>query len=309
MYPTLISTSLRQTASTPTPAISVNPIGSSGVGGKPKKVRKLFSAEEDQLLTRIMYEQPFTTWIAVAAQIPGRSARQCRDRWANYLSPENKNGPWSVEEDKLLAKKFQEIGPQWTVIAKFFDGRSENNVKNRWYTHLKNRVGNLTAGSQQKSGQQTTIQKIKNSSKDDNIFMNVKFKKNMIEKPITPSAPPMRNPMLNKNLFVEQCNHAQQIPNEPPIMNNMSNLNNINPKFEDQQQIFQNTALPGNANNIPTNPGKKNAHTLLPPISSLDMDIPKQLNAQSINAIPPQMQSMKLRCASAQPFANYNRFT
>ena len=64
-----------------------------------------------------------------------------------------------------------------------------------------------------------------------------------------------------------------------------------------------------NANNIPTNPGKKNAHTLLPPLSSLDMDSPKQLNAQSINAIPPQMQSMKLRCASAQPFANYNRFT
>lgn len=106
---------------------------------KPKKIRKLFSAEEDALLSHIMFEQTFTTWIAVAAQIPGRSARQCRDRWANYLSPENKNGPWTPEEDEQLAEKYAELGPQWTTIAKFFDGRSENNVKNRWYTHLKNK--------------------------------------------------------------------------------------------------------------------------------------------------------------------------
>ena len=102
-----------------------------------KKIRKLFTPEEDALLRRIMFEQTFTTWIAVAAQIPGRSARQCRDRWANYLSPENKNGPWTQDEDRLLTEKFLELGPQWTSIAKFFDGRSENNVKNRWYTHLR----------------------------------------------------------------------------------------------------------------------------------------------------------------------------
>ena len=104
---------------------------------RPKKIRKLFSPEEDALLSRIMFEQPFTTWMAVAAQMSGRSARQCRDRWANYLSPENKNGPWTLEEDKLLMEKVREFGSQWTTIARFFDGRSENNVKNRWYTHLK----------------------------------------------------------------------------------------------------------------------------------------------------------------------------
>lgn len=107
-----------------------------------KKIRKLFSAEEDAQLSRIMFEQQFTTWIAVAAQIPGRTARQCRDRWANYLSPNNKNGPWMAAEDKMLIEKYKEFGPQWTTIAKFFDGRSENNVKNRWYTHLRNKFGN-----------------------------------------------------------------------------------------------------------------------------------------------------------------------
>ena len=104
-----------------------------------KKARKLFSPEEDATLTRIMFENPFTSWINVAAQMPGRTARQCRDRWSNYLSPENKNLPWTAEEDALLIEKFRTMGPQWTNIAKCFDGRSENNVKNRWYTHLRHR--------------------------------------------------------------------------------------------------------------------------------------------------------------------------
>ena len=106
---------------------------------KVKKARKLFSAQEDAILTDIMFHEPFQTWIHVAEKLPGRTARQCRDRWVNYLSPSNKNGPWSPEEDQLLAEKYIEHGPQWTTIAKFFDGRSENNVKNRWYTYVKQR--------------------------------------------------------------------------------------------------------------------------------------------------------------------------
>jgi hypothetical protein len=37
----------------------------------------------------------------------------------------------------LLMAKVTEFGPRWVTIAKFFDGRSENNVKNRWYTYVK----------------------------------------------------------------------------------------------------------------------------------------------------------------------------
>jgi hypothetical protein len=102
--------------------------------------RRLFTAEEDELLCRIMTEQPFSTWVAVASQLTGRSARQCRDRWANYLCPENKNAPWTDGEDRLLMAKYHELGPRWTTISKSFDGRSENNVKNRWYTYVRRRM-------------------------------------------------------------------------------------------------------------------------------------------------------------------------
>jgi hypothetical protein len=32
------------------------------------------------------------------------------------------------------------------MISKLFDGRSENNVKNRWYTHLQGRVSSVDVG-------------------------------------------------------------------------------------------------------------------------------------------------------------------
>jgi hypothetical protein len=102
-----------------------------------KSTRKLFTPEEDALLARVMSHCPFASWVDVARHIPGRSARQCRDRWSNYLCPANKNGPWLRSEDLLLIQKVAEIGSRWTQIARFFDGRSENNVKNRWYTHVK----------------------------------------------------------------------------------------------------------------------------------------------------------------------------
>jgi hypothetical protein len=105
--------------------------------GRPEVQRRFFTADEDALLCRVVREARFTTWIDIASQLPGRSGRQCRDRWANYLCPGNKNDAWTAAEDDLLMQKFNEMGSRWSVISKFFDGRSENNVKNRWYTHLR----------------------------------------------------------------------------------------------------------------------------------------------------------------------------
>lgn len=101
-----------------------------------RKQRHLFTAEEDLMLQQLMCHS-FSSWVAVAAQMPGRTARQCRDRWVNYLNPENKNGTWTEREDQRLVELVRQLGPQWSAISKKFDGRSENNVKNRWYTHLR----------------------------------------------------------------------------------------------------------------------------------------------------------------------------
>jgi hypothetical protein len=87
---------------------------------------------EDVLLSQAVEEFGVTDWHRIAAAVPGRNPRQCRDRWLNYLSPDVGNGPWTSEDDQLLMRRYEEFGPAWRHIATFFDHRTEINVKNRW---------------------------------------------------------------------------------------------------------------------------------------------------------------------------------
>ena len=87
---------------------------------------------EDQRLKEIIMTCGTKNWAHIASQIPNRNSRQCQERWEYYLSPNLNNSPWSEDEDRLLEEKFAEFGSKWTVIAKFFNGRTNTNVKNRY---------------------------------------------------------------------------------------------------------------------------------------------------------------------------------
>lgn len=105
--------------------------------------RKKFTPDEDQILLNLINQNGAHTWDLIAKYMPGRSGRQCRDRYKNYLMEDLENGPWTFEEDELLIKKYQELGSRWSLIAKYFKGRSTNNLKNRWYTYHKKKDTNL----------------------------------------------------------------------------------------------------------------------------------------------------------------------
>lgn len=110
------------------------------LGHGQRRARKVFTSDEDAKLIEIMRLQQFTSWEKVAKDLPDRTARQCRDRWLNYLSPNIRKDPWLWAEDKLLVEKINEMGTHWSNIAKYFVGRSDNHLKNRWYSYLRNRV-------------------------------------------------------------------------------------------------------------------------------------------------------------------------
>jgi hypothetical protein len=88
------------------------------------------------MLKRILEQDPNLSWNEVAEMMPGRTARQVRERYKNYLSPHLNNGTWSETEDELLRQKFAEFGPRWSILKKFFSNRSDVNIKNRWATLL-----------------------------------------------------------------------------------------------------------------------------------------------------------------------------
>jgi myb proto-oncogene protein len=105
---------------------------------RPKRVisRRPFQPEEDVRLIQILTTKPFFSWESVAQQFTDRTARQCRERWLNYLCPTVRTGPWTDDEDQLLIALLNEHGRSWSVIRGLFNGRSENDIKNRWYSHL-----------------------------------------------------------------------------------------------------------------------------------------------------------------------------
>jgi myb proto-oncogene protein len=72
--------------------------------------------------------------------IKDRSGKKCRERWINHLKPEVIKSPWSPEEMKILFRCQAFYGNQWTEIAKFLPGRTDNSVKNYFYMTLRKRL-------------------------------------------------------------------------------------------------------------------------------------------------------------------------
>ncbi|XP_076921581.1 transcription factor MYB8-like [Bidens hawaiensis] len=69
-----------------------------------------------------------------------RSGKSCRLRWMNYLRPNLKHGNFTEEEDNVIVGLHNKIGNKWSTIATKLPGRSDNEIKNRWNTHLKKRA-------------------------------------------------------------------------------------------------------------------------------------------------------------------------
>jgi hypothetical protein len=100
------------------------------LGGRYVKVK--FTPEEDALLSELVEEHGPKDWNAISSIMQTRNARQCRERYKNYLDPNLRSDAWTFDEDALLEEKYGEFGAKWNKIAKFFTNRSDNAIRNRW---------------------------------------------------------------------------------------------------------------------------------------------------------------------------------
>ena len=98
-------------------------------------LRKRFTPEEDALIKKLVSHGGLS-WDDIARQLIGRTGRQCRDRYNNYLNKVVIQKEWTESEDEIIIQKYKEIGSRWTQIASFLPGRNGNNVKNRWYKYI-----------------------------------------------------------------------------------------------------------------------------------------------------------------------------
>ncbi|KAE8709917.1 MYB330 protein [Hibiscus syriacus] len=69
-----------------------------------------------------------------------RCGKSCRLRWMNYLRPDLKRGNFSEDEDQLIIKLHSLLGNKWSLIAGRLPGRTDNEIKNYWNTHIKRKL-------------------------------------------------------------------------------------------------------------------------------------------------------------------------
>jgi hypothetical protein len=100
---------------------------------KPGIKKGKWEEEEDELLRTIINEssEAAIAWEEVSQRFPGRTSKQCRERWNNHIKPEINKAPFTVEDDERLKESFQRHGPCWSKIARDMNDRSENMVRRR----------------------------------------------------------------------------------------------------------------------------------------------------------------------------------
>ncbi|KAF3331527.1 protein ODORANT1-like protein [Carex littledalei] len=103
-----------------------------------------WSPDEDKRLLDFLLNNPLCCWRLVP-KLAGllRCGKSCRLRWLNYLRPDLKRGLLCESEEKLVIDLHAQFGNRWSKIAAQLPGRTDNEIKNLWNTHIKKKLAKM----------------------------------------------------------------------------------------------------------------------------------------------------------------------
>ena len=96
-----------------------------------------WTEEEDSILMDWIQSHGPNKWTECSKNIRGRCGKQCRERWVNILNPGVKKGNWTEEEQKLIFENLKRFFTSWSLMAKELEGRTENSIKNYFYSSVR----------------------------------------------------------------------------------------------------------------------------------------------------------------------------
>ncbi|KAL6135333.1 hypothetical protein ACLB2K_067561 [Fragaria x ananassa] len=100
-----------------------------------------WTSEEDVILVNYIQEHGPGNWRNLPKNAGlQRCGKSCRLRWTNYLRPDIKRGRFSFEEEETIIQLHSILGNKWSAIAARLPGRTDNEIKNYWNTHIRKRL-------------------------------------------------------------------------------------------------------------------------------------------------------------------------
>lgn len=178
---------------------------------QPGLIKGPWVIEEDRRLIEWVKKEGPTKWSQCAEYISGRSGKQCRERWYNTLNPNVKKGNWTPEEDYHIFQLYSTYGSQWSKIAAYFKGRTENSIKNRFYSTLR-RIA--TEKKKEKAKLDNNLDSNPNTKLNELLTflpfamneMNIKFlKSSSSEKGLSEAGS-----MVNRTQNIQEKGHSQE---------------------------------------------------------------------------------------------------
>ncbi|CAN8259477.1 unnamed protein product [Cochlearia groenlandica] len=100
-----------------------------------------WTVEEDEILVSFIKKEGEGRWRSLPKRAGLlRCGKSCRLRWMNYLRPSVKRGGITSGEEDLILRLHRLLGNRWSLIAGRIPGRTDNEIKNYWNTHLRKKL-------------------------------------------------------------------------------------------------------------------------------------------------------------------------
>ncbi|KAJ8761684.1 hypothetical protein K2173_004460 [Erythroxylum novogranatense] len=210
-----------------------------------------WSPEEDSMLIAYIRKYGIWNWTEMpkAAGL-SRTGKSCRLRWVNYLKPGIRRGNFTREEVETIIQMHQTLGNRWSTIASKLPGRTDNEIKNFWHTHLSKRLKNTTVVPMK-------LQGMTNSTIEGQVVNSLK--ENGDSLPYTPTTSnwedfqeiPM-SPLLYSADLSSSPHSFREIHDQTQITNDVTNLSELFGDIEGLNPAQSSTEGSGNLEDLKT---------------------------------------------------------
>ncbi|RTE68161.1 hypothetical protein BHE90_017462 [Fusarium euwallaceae] len=107
--------------------------------------RYFWSDQEDNRLRKLVQACNAPDWKRIAQEIGSRTARQCRERYKNFLAPNLNKKDITPKEGARIERLVEEMGHNWADVARRLGSHRTGNAVKNWWHKNQNRLQRLAS--------------------------------------------------------------------------------------------------------------------------------------------------------------------